>query len=65
VYVPHKDIQRCLKINPNLVLFKESTAAKGVGTTVDKTTIPVLLWAIKSNGNVTPFSPVYVAHTDI
>jgi hypothetical protein len=35
------DIGRCLAIKLNLVLSKESTPPKDVGTTVDKTTIPV------------------------
>jgi hypothetical protein len=35
------DIGRCLAINLNLVLPKESTPVKYVGTTVGKTTIPV------------------------
>ena len=39
--VPRNDSRRCPAINLNLVLSKESTAAKDVGTTVDKTTIPV------------------------
>jgi hypothetical protein len=38
---PANDSRRCLAKNLNLVLSKESTAAKDVGTTVDKTTIPV------------------------
>ena len=43
------------KINLNLIFSKESTAANDVGTTVDNPNIPVLQWAIKSNGNTTPF----------
>jgi hypothetical protein len=35
------DIGRCTAINLNLVLSKESTTTKDVGTTVEKTTIPV------------------------
>jgi hypothetical protein len=35
------NIGRCLEIYLNLVLQKESTPAKDVGTTVDKTTIRV------------------------
>ena len=35
------NIGRCPAINLNLVLSKESTPAKDVGTTNDKTTIPV------------------------
>jgi hypothetical protein len=35
------DIGRCLSINLNLVLSKESTPMKDVGATVDKTMIPV------------------------
>jgi hypothetical protein len=41
VSVLSNDIQRCRAMNLNLVLSKESTAAKDVGTTVEKTTIPV------------------------
>ena len=41
VSVSHNDIGRCPAINMNLVLSKESTPAKDVGITVDKTTIPV------------------------
>ncbi len=40
--VPRNNIPRCPAINLNLVLSKESTATKDVGTTVDKTTIPSL-----------------------
>jgi hypothetical protein len=32
---------RCMAINLNLILSKESTPVKDVGTTVDKTMIPV------------------------
>jgi hypothetical protein len=35
------NIGRCLAIYLNLVLQKESTPAKDVGTTIDKTRIPV------------------------
>jgi hypothetical protein len=35
------DIGRCPTINLNLILSKESTPVKDVGTTVDKTTISV------------------------
>ena len=35
------DIGRCPAINLNLILSKESTPTKDVGTTVNKTTIPV------------------------
>jgi len=41
VSVPRNDSRRCPTINLNLVLSKESKAMKDVGTTVDKTTIPV------------------------
>jgi len=41
VSVSGKDTGRCPAINLNLVLSKESTLAKDVGTTVDKTMIPV------------------------
>jgi hypothetical protein len=34
-------IWRCPLINQNLVLSKESTPVKDVGTTVNKTTIPI------------------------
>ena len=51
VFVPCNNSWRSLAINLNLVLSKESSAAKDVGTTVDKTTIPVSHWAMKSNRN--------------
>jgi hypothetical protein len=41
VSVSGKNIERFPAINLNLVLSKESTPTKDVGTTVDKTTIPV------------------------
>jgi hypothetical protein len=41
VSVSRNDIGRCPTINLNLVFSKESTLAKDVGTTVDKTVIPV------------------------
>jgi hypothetical protein len=41
VSVSHTDIGRCPVINLNLILSKESTPTKNVGTTVDKTKIPV------------------------
>ena len=41
VSVSRNDIGRCPAINLNLVLSKESTPVKDVGTTDDKTTIPV------------------------
>jgi hypothetical protein len=37
----HIDIGRCSSINLNLVLSKESTPVKDIGTTVDKTSIPI------------------------
>jgi hypothetical protein len=55
VSVPRDNIQRCLAINLNLVLSKESTVAKNACTTVNKTMIPVWRWAIKSNGKTSPF----------
>jgi hypothetical protein len=39
--VSHNNIGRCPATNLNLILSKESTTAKDVSTTVDKTTIPV------------------------
>ena len=51
---PLKNIRRRPSINLNLILSKESTATKDVGTTVDKTTIPVECWAIKSTGKTSP-----------
>ena len=41
VSVSRNNIGRCPAINLNLVLSKESTPTKDVGTTVDKTMIPV------------------------
>jgi hypothetical protein len=40
VSVSCDDIGRCLAINLNLILSKESTPAEDVGTTVNKTMIP-------------------------
>jgi len=39
--VSHNNYEALKKKNLNLVLFKESTPTKDVGTTDDKTTIPV------------------------
>jgi hypothetical protein len=41
------DIGRCLALNLNIVLSRESIPVKDVCTTVDKTTIPVQSWAFK------------------
>jgi dihydroxyacetone kinase len=41
VSVLHNNIGRCPAMNLNLFLSKESKSAKDVGTTVDKTIIPV------------------------
>jgi hypothetical protein len=41
VSVSHNNIEGFPAINLNRILSKESTPMKDVGTTVDKTTIPV------------------------
>jgi hypothetical protein len=41
VSVSCTNIGRCPAINLNIILSKESTPAKDVGNTVDKTPIPV------------------------
>ena len=41
VSVYHNDIGRCPAINLTIILSKDSTPAKDVGNTVDKTMIPV------------------------
>ena len=59
------DIGRCPAIILNLILSSESTPMKDVGTTVNKTTIPVKCWAINRNGETSPLPPVSVSHNNI
>jgi hypothetical protein len=51
-------------MNLNPILTKESTPTKDVGTTVDKTVIPVSCWAIKSNGKMSPLPPDSISHNN-
>ena len=43
VSISHSNIERLPAINLNLILSKESTPMKDVGTTVDKPTVPVFM----------------------